>query len=476
VNRARITLLCFVVSALAGGCSTDDAIDGPAPTGSIQVTTSTTGEDVDPDGYTLHLDGQHSRAMEVNDSEVFADVAAGSHTVELSAVEVNCSVDGNNNRTVNVQGDHTTNVGFSVTCEPLTGSLRVTMVTVGDTLDPDGYRVSVDDVHDQAVSTNGSVTFSGLREGSHTVALSGVAKNCTLTGENPRSVTVDYGQTTEESFSLTCAVALFDHIAFVSTRDGNGEVYVMGADGSNPTNLTNNAAWDIYPDWSPDGTKIIFSSDRTGNDQLYVMNADGSNLSRLTGHPANDISPRWSPDGTKILFATDRDGNYELYVMDVDGSNPTRLTDAPLVDGTPDWSPDGSKIVFYSARDYNLEVYVMNADGSDPVNLTQYQGSDTWPSWSPDGARIVFTKGLGVGFGRSDIHIMNADGSDPINISNHPEADSEPDWSPDGGRIVFKTDRDGYFDIYVMNIDGSNPVRLTNHPAADLTPVWSPMR
>lgn len=84
-------------------------------------------------------------------------------------------------------------------------------------------------------------------------------------------------------------------IAFSSDRDGNAEVYVMNADGTGQTNLTNNSAWDSRPAWSPDGTRIAFVSDRDGNREVYVMNADGSGQTRLTDNPAADGSPAWSP-------------------------------------------------------------------------------------------------------------------------------------------------------------------------------------
>jgi DNA-binding winged helix-turn-helix (wHTH) protein len=60
--------------------------------------------------------------------------------------------------------------------------------------------------------------------------------------------------------------------------------------------LTNNTASDLFPSWSPDGTKIAFSSNRDGMNEIYVMDADGSNVKRLTNNLANDESPRWSPD------------------------------------------------------------------------------------------------------------------------------------------------------------------------------------
>jgi hypothetical protein len=85
-------------------------------------------------------------------------------------------------------------------------------------------------------------------------------------------------------------------IAFHSNRDGNSEIYVMDADGSRQTNLTNHTAFDILPAWSPDGSKIVFVSDRDGPpkiSEIYVMNADGSGQTRLTFNPASDGSPDW---------------------------------------------------------------------------------------------------------------------------------------------------------------------------------------
>ena len=103
------------------------------------------------------------------------------------------------------------------------------------------------------------------------------------------------------------------------------------------------------PSWSPDGSQIAFDSDRDGNWEIYVMDADGSNPTNLTNNAADDQRPAWSPDGSKIAFHSNRDGNLdEIYVMDADGSNPIRLTNNTDNDHCPSWSPDGSKIAFRS--------------------------------------------------------------------------------------------------------------------------------
>jgi len=115
-------------------------------------------------------------------------------------------------------------------------------------------------------------------------------------------------------------------IAFMSDRDGNAEIYVMNADGSNQVRLTNNSSADTDPAWSPDSKKIAFTSDRDGNDEIYVMNANGTVLTRLTHDPGTDKEPSWSPDGSKIAFTSDRGGTFEVYAMKNDGSSPKRLT------------------------------------------------------------------------------------------------------------------------------------------------------
>ncbi len=180
-------------------------------------------------------------------------------------------------------------------------------------------------------------------------------------------------------------------ILFSSRRDGKAEIYIMNADGTGQTNLTNNPEWDAWPFWSPDGSKIAFESFRDGNFEIYIMNPDGTELKNLTNNPAGDRIGPWSPDGSKIAFMSDRDGKRTIYVMNADGTAQTKLTDAPVIDFVPAWSPDGRKIAFNrivpgpgeSSHNGDEEIFVMNADGTGIMRLTDSLGVDHAPIWRP---------------------------------------------------------------------------------------------
>lgn len=263
-------------------------------------------------------------------------------------------------------------------------------------------------------------------------------------------------------------------IAFVSERNGNPEIYVMDASGSNLRRLTRNNAVDDSPTWSSDGQRIAFVSERDGNREIYTMNSDGSALTRLTRNRARDDSPTWSPDGARIAFVSERDGLPQIYVMHADGGEVRRLTQTDSPKTQPVWSPDGKRIAFVSEQDGNPEIYVMDADGANPRRLTDDPAPDSAPRWSPDGKRLLFVSEREGA--RLQIFSMTSEGEDVTLIATTNAADVRnfaPAWSPDGLWIAFTTDRDGNLEIYAVRTDGTGLRNLTRSRTDDYSPSWS---
>ncbi|MFB0536693.1 MAG: tetratricopeptide repeat protein [Anaerolineae bacterium] len=107
-------------------------------------------------------------------------------------------------------------------------------------------------------------------------------------------------------------------------RGDNCGLYIMAENGTNPTRLTTDAS-DNAPAWSPDGSQVAFMSSRDGNWEIYVVNLANPEPRRLTTNPANDGLPAWSPDGQRIAFLSDRGGIWAIHLMNADGSDQHQL-------------------------------------------------------------------------------------------------------------------------------------------------------
>jgi hypothetical protein len=132
---------------------------------------------------------------------------------------------------------------------------------------------------------------------------------------------------------------------YVSERTGNLDIWLLDEEGRD-FQLTYDPAEDLAPVWSPEGTRIAFESRRDGNSEIYVMEADGSNQVNLTRHEADDHAPAWSPDGSLIAFESLRDGAREVYVMSADGTDVARLTGGTGLSVAPHWEVGASEIIF----------------------------------------------------------------------------------------------------------------------------------
>ena len=157
----------------------------------------------------------------------------------------------------------------------------------------------------------------------------------------------------------------------------------IDADGTNIVRLTDDRTHNHSPAWSPDGTKIAFISTRDGNPEVYVMNADGTSPVRLTETPSiSESSPKYLPDNTRISFLR-RFG--ALSIVNADGTNPV---DLGVSCQTYAWSPDGTKIAYTRYDSPNVTnhrtLYVRPVRSSLPTPTEHGDTEGTATAVAPD--------------------------------------------------------------------------------------------
>ncbi len=189
----------------------------------------------------------------------------------------------------------------------------------------------------------------------------------------------------------TATVIVQGEIVVTSTREGSADLYAFErADPGRFVRITQDAGDELGPAYSPDGSLVAYATNRDGNFEIYVVDADGTNRRRITSTVANETEPTWTPDGNRIVYQSDASGTAQIGIMQVDGSGQRSLTDG-RANMEPAVSPDGTRIAFSSIRDGNYEIYIMDLDGSNQRNVSQSGPSthERVPAWLDDDTIVL---------------------------------------------------------------------------------------
>jgi CubicO group peptidase (beta-lactamase class C family) len=271
-------------------------------------------------------------------------------------------------------------------------------------------------------------------------------------------------QATEELLALE----LLDGLPPIDADRGRGrcvqDVFTIRPDGSDLSNVTDDARIEWSVTWSPDSRRLMFGTALEDNNDLYVIDRNGSGLERVTETPGLDGAASWSPDGTRIVFERERAGDRVLYTATADGSEPVELTEGRLAS----WSPRGGTIAYSRPRpDGELDLWLIDDDGTDPRPLVTDHGDELWASWSPDASAIVFAVD-----GTLAIVDVATRAITPIAVDRDVIGDAPLEfasWGPTG-RIAFITGSD----IWTVGPDGTDPLKVGGAPGRDFVPAWSP--
>jgi TolB protein len=266
-------------------------------------------------------------------------------------------------------------------------------------------------------------------------------------------------------------------IAFVSSRGGAKEIWVMDYDGANQHPLTSLRSISLTPRWSPDVSRIAFTCFAPSNGltsaQICMYSLDSGKVVSFPRFRGTNTTPVWSPDGAQLMFSSSMAGNPELYVTDASGGKPKRLTFSAGVNISPAWNPKtGQSVAFVSDRGGIPKLYLMNADGTNTTALDlPDKGYLIDPAWSPNGQLLAFSWRRPEG--NYDIYVMDPVRLQIVEITRDSARNERPSWAPDGRHIVFESTRSGSRQIWEMLADGSQAHQLTTSGQNE-SPNWSP--
>ena len=194
--------------------------------------------------------------------------------------------------------------------------------------------------------------------------------------------------------------------------------------------------WEFDPEYSADGRRVAYVSTKSGADEIWIVDAAGKNPVQLTKFGGPRLgAPRWSADGRRLVFVARPEGQADLYTIDAAGGPPARLTSTPEDEAAPSWSRDGRLVYYASRRSGAWEIWSIPARGGEPRKVTSAGGSVAFES--ADGRSILFSKAQTAGIWSAPV----SGGEErllPIPLAPN----CGGDWRATGRGIYFKVDRD----------------------------------
>lgn len=282
--------------------------------------------------------------------------------------------------------------------------------------------------------------------------------------------------TPEPTSSLTPRPTLTNggRIVFTCTRGDYNQLCMINPDRTDLVQLTDMAASNYYPIFTPDGSSVLFASNRAGPAfDFFLLNFGKREVFQVTNNVGNVVSPDYSPDGRFIIFANRvGDGPTAVWMVNADGLNPRLVYTGAGDIVSVAWSPDGGKIAYAmnTGVPQEYEIFTMDTSGRNHLKISQeLQGIGGSVDWSPDGTSLLVYAGP---FGDKDIFKIEVATGNYVQLTDGGN-NAGASYSPDGRFIVFNSLRNNdQADLYIMEADGSGMRQLTNDPEPDWGASW----
>jgi dipeptidyl aminopeptidase/acylaminoacyl peptidase len=264
-------------------------------------------------------------------------------------------------------------------------------------------------------------------------------------------------------------------VAYTAEAGGARQAFVLDLRSGPARQLTASEHAVSDPQWSSDGAWLAFVREKA----IWIVGADGSRPTLVTDHPAGSRLPRWEPGGRRLAFVSRRRGWDQVWLVEAPiprrgrppaaGARPVprALTPAGIDVEDVQWSPDGTRLAFVAHRDPDLltmQVTVVDVATGEERLVAGAGAWETSPRWLPDGSGLLVASDRDGWFQVIRI-ALEGDGRTALTAGAAEHGDygggfgHAPLPSPDGTRFVHPIIRDGLVDLYVAPLAGATPVK-----------------
>jgi len=272
----------------------------------------------------------------------------------------------------------------------------------------------------------------------------------------------------------------FGQFAYVSQPDGKlPQIWLMSADGSTPSQLTNEVGGACQPAWSGDGKKLAYISpckgraERYDGARLFVYNMDTKVIDVISSFANGDYDPAWSADNQQLAFTSLATGRPQIHIYDFKSKKSTLMLAGSMVNQQPAWDWQTPKIAFVSRSPVNNFNQIWSYDLislATPRMVAEGVWKETYhPTWAPDGSAIWFDLGVNNGIAGKVI------GGGELTLDTGVRLPENPSISPDGSWMLFDGLNDsGLREVFLISMGGGSATSMTGNASITYDPTWRP--